>query len=157
MNARAIITGFVVGTVLATGSVALATTSWSWWTDVSGSASGSFASLQPLGVSDAKGGDGLLPGETLALRVNIDNPNRVALSLVTADIGDLKSGDETCDTSLEDSRLRFDRTPDITVKPGSNDGITLGNVRLPSLLANACQGRDISADVSLRAAFGASS
>jgi hypothetical protein len=73
------------------------------------------------------------------------------------DVGDLQSGDSACDESLANSRLRFDRTPDITVKPGSNDGIVVGNVRLPSLLANACQGQDVSADVQLRAAFGASS
>jgi hypothetical protein len=81
----------------------------------------------------------------------------VALTIVSAEIGDLKSGDSTCDASLEDSRLRFDRTPDLVVQPGANDGIVLGNVKLPKLLAQDCQGRDISAAVSLRAAFGADS
>jgi hypothetical protein len=157
VSVKAIICGFVVGGMLATASVAVAAQTWSWYVDASGSASGSLGALQALDVSDAKGGSGLLPGDTFAVRVDIDNPNRVSLEVVSADVGDLQSGDSACDESLANSRLRFDRTPDITVKPGSNDGIVVGNVRLPSLLANACQGQDVSADVQLRAAFGASS
>ena len=149
--------GFVVGVMLASGSVALAAKTFSWYVDAEGSASGSLGALSSLDVSDAKGGDGLLPGETMVLRVNIDNPNRVALDLVSVDIGDLKSGDGACDDSLADSRLRFDATPDVTVTPGSNEGIVLGKVKLPNLLANECQGRDVSAAVSVRAAFGADS
>jgi hypothetical protein len=157
MSAKAIICGFVVGGMLATGSVAVAAQGWSWYVDAEGSASGSLGALQSLQVSDAKGGDGLMPGETMVLRVDVSNPNRAALSLVSVDIGDLKSGDDACNTSLEGSRLRFDRTPDITIDPGSNDGVVLGSVKLPKLLAQSCQGQDISADVQLRAAFGASS
>ena len=155
MSVRAIFLGFVVGVVLASGSVAVAAQTWSWYTDAAGEASGSLGALQSLQVSDAKGGDGLLPGESMALRVNISNDNRVALTLVSVDIGDLKSGDGACDSSLADSRLRFDRTPDLVVQPGSNDGVVLGSVRLPRLLAQECQGRDVSAAVNVRAAFGA--
>ena len=154
MSIRAIFVGFIVGVMLASATVALGAQTWSWYVDASGSASGSLGALQALQVSDARGGDGLLPGETMALRVNISNDNRVALNIVSVDVGDLKSGDDACDSSLEDSRLRFDRTPDLTVQPGDNNGVVLGSVRLPNLLAQGCQGRDISADVQLRAAYG---
>lgn len=155
MSVRAIIIGFIVGTVLAASSVAVAAQAYSWYVDVEGSASGSLGALSPLDVSDARdAGNGLLPGETLAIKVDIGNPNRVALSIVSVDVGDLKSGDGSCDDSLADSRLRFDRTPDLTVQPGENAGVILGSIRLPKLLANACQGESVSAAVQLRAAYG---
>ena len=155
MNLKATFIGLVVGVMVASAATALAAAGWSWYVDVNGSASGSLGALSPLQVSDAKGGDGLLPGETFPVKVNIDNPNRVALDIVSVQIGDLKSGNGDCDGSLADSRLRFDSTPDVTVQPGANDGIVLGKVKLPTLLANACQGRDVSADVQVRAAYGA--
>lgn len=156
-RARSIFVGFVVGLMLASGTVALAAQGWSWYVDAKGEASGSLGSLASLDVSDAKGGEDLLPGDRMALKVNISNPNRVALDIVALDVGDLKSGDGTCDASLADSRLRFDSTPNLTVQPGDNPGIVLGSIRLPSLLANACQGRGVSADVQVRAAYGSGS
>lgn len=152
---RAIFAGFVVGGMLASGSVAVAAQTWTWFVDAEGSASGSLGALLPLDVSDARGGDGLLPGETMALKVDIDSPNRVALTLVSVEIGDLESGDDACDGSLADSRLRFSRSPGILIRPGQNAGIILGTVRLPRLLAQDCQGEDITATVSVRAAYGA--
>jgi hypothetical protein len=155
MSVRAVIIGLVVGTVLAVTSAAVAAQTWSWYTDASGEASGSLASLQALEVSDARGGEGLLPGASMALKVNVTNPNSVALDIVSVTVGDLKSEDASCDDSLQDSRLRFDSTPEITVKPGDNEGVILGSIKLPRLLANSCQGRDVSAEVQLRAAYGA--
>lgn len=154
MNARAIICGLGVGFILASGTVALADAGWSWYTDAEGSASGSLGALTPLEVSDAKGGDGLLPGETMLLKVNIRSDNRVPLDIVSVEIEDLKSGDDECNASLENSRLRFDRTPNIVVQPGDNDGVVLGSVKLPNLLAQSCQSEDVSAKVNLRAAYG---
>jgi hypothetical protein len=143
----------VVTALLVTSSVALAEGAWSWYTDAKGEASGSLASLTALGVSDARGGDSLYPGQSMPLRVSIKNENAVPLTLVSVEIGDLKSGDGSCDASLADSRLRFDRTPDIAVQPGANE-VVLGSVRLPKLLAQSCQGKDVSAEVSVRAAYG---
>lgn len=143
--------------VVATSAGAgLAADVWSWYVDAEGEASGSLASLQALRVSDAKGGDNLYPGQTMPIRVDISNENPVPLTLATVEISDLRSGDQACDASLQDSRLRFDRTPDIIVHPGANDGIVLGSVKLPRLLAQSCQGKDISAGVNVRAAYGAS-
>lgn len=153
-RARSIFVGFWVGLMLASGTTALAAAGWSWYTEVEGSASGTLGALSPLDVTDARGGEGLFPGEVLPLRVDIGNPNRVDLTLVSVDIGDLESGDGACDESLKDSRFRFDRTPDILIHPGKNDGIVLGKVRLPDLLAQSCQGKDIEADVTAKAAFG---
>ena len=153
---RSIFVGLLLGTILSSATVALGAAGFSWYTDAQGEASGSLGSLVALDVSDARGGDGLLPGERMLLKVNVSNPNRVALSIVSVEVGDLKSGDSACDESLADSRLKFDSTPDLVIQPGSNDGIVLGSVKLPNLLANACQGEDVSADVQLRAAYGAS-
>jgi len=156
-RARSIFVGFVVGLTLASGTVALGAQGWSWYVDVEGEASGSLGALSPLDVSDAKGGDDLLPGDVMPLRVNVGNPNRVALMIVSVEIGDLRSSDDSCNESLADSRLRFDRTPDLIVQPGANDGLLLGKVKLPNLLANSCQGMDVSASVNVRAAYGVQS
>jgi hypothetical protein len=144
----------LIGVVLALCGSSLAAGVWSWYTDATGEASGSLASLAALDVSDARGGDGLFPGQSMAIRVSIKNPNPVALTLVAAEVGDLRSGDDACDASLQDSRLSFDRTPGIAVQPGANEGLVLGNVRLPKLLAQSCQGKAITAPVSVRAAYG---
>lgn len=156
-RARSIFVGFVVGVMLASGTVALAAKGWSWYTGVAeGEVSGSLASLAALEVSDAKGGDGLFPGQVLTLRVIVKNPNEVTLDISRVDVDDLKSGDGTCDDSLQDSRLRFDPTPDVSLVPGTND-VVLGKVKLPTLLANECQGRSITAKVHITAAYGAGS
>jgi hypothetical protein len=151
----AIATGLAIGAALWGFGPAAAAEVSGWWTESNGVASGSMASLAPLEVSDAKGGDRLFPGQTLALKVQVKNPNPVPLTLAAVEIGDLKSEDGACDDTLAGSRLRFDRTPDIVVQPGTNDGVVLGSIKLPKLLANSCQGKDVSAEVQVRAAYGA--
>lgn len=155
-RAKSFLVGLVISVMIGSAGTAIGAVGWTWFVDSGGSASGSLATLEPLKVSDARGGEDLLPGEKMAIKVDVENPNRVPLTLVSVDIGDLKSGEGECDASLADSRLRFDRTPDIVVQPGGNDGVVLGQVRLPRLLAQRCQGQTVTADVHVRAAYGVS-
>lgn len=152
---KKVVIAFWLGLMVASGGTALAAQAVGWFVESEGTASGSLGTLEALKVTDARAaGEGLLPGESLAVKVDIENGNRVALTLAAVEIGDLRSGDETCDASLADSRLRFDRSPDILVQPGENDAVVLGSVRLPKALANSCQGRDIDAEVAVRATYG---
>lgn len=145
---RATAVGFTVGLLVAVTGVAGA----SWVvSSVDGEARGKLAGLASLKVSPVEG-EAVFPGQVMPLRVTIVSDNPVDLDVVDVELGDLKTGDDLCDQSLERSKIRFNRE-EVTIKPGENN-VLIGRVALPTKLANSCQRKEVTAKLVVTAAYG---
>ena len=143
---RGILLGLIVGVIAASAWPALA----AWLVTSRGEAGVQLASLAPLKVGTAHATDDpALPGKTLPLVADVDNPNPISLAIVDVQLDALTSGDAGCDVS----DVTFKST-DVTVDSGSTKDVQLGKLTLPGKLANACQGKTITAQVTARAAYG---
>lgn len=127
----------------------------SWAVSGEGKAGGTIGELRPLTVELAKGDADALPGQDLALRAVVTNPNDIPLEVTAVSLTDdlTVDGKDGCNASLKDVRS-LEKADGLTLKPGANE-ITVGTVRLPKQLDQECAGATVTGKVRVVAAFGA--
>lgn len=124
-----------------------------WLVSSSGEVGVSLASLEPLKLGEGHLEQAVFPGQQAGLVADVQNPNPVALSIVSSSLKDgLHSNVPACQAGLED--IRYLDNNDVKVEPGNNDKTVLGRFVLPSKLPNACQGEKLTAEVQVKASYG---
>lgn len=143
---RASAIGLVLGCVFGAALPAVA----AWLVQGEGEVGARLASLEPLKVGKATvvSDDIALPGKTIRLQADVENPNPTELTILGSDLKNLSAGD--CDVT----GLKYHDNNKLDITEGRNEKVVLGRLVLPELLANRCQGSEITAVITVRAAYG---
>jgi hypothetical protein len=146
---KKLLVGLVAGVVLATAVPAIA----SWFVESRGEASVMLDRLEPLKIGPAtvKDGDEALPSKQVSLVSDVDNPNSVALTILSSRLTELKAEDPACDVS----DIEYRDNNDVAVPPGKSEHVAVGRLVLPNRMAQACMGANLKGTITVKAAYGA--